>query len=420
MGCAKRRVCVLVFFLLAFMQLIVVRGMSYQPAAKIIVNLPSCTLEYYEGNHLIKEYPVAIGKPSTPTPRGFFSIVEKEANPCWYPPNKKGVVVQSGPDNPLGYRWMGFKGNYGIHGTNEPWAIGSTVSNGCIRMYEEDVEELFHQVPYHTPISITYERVKVRINEMGKASISIYPDVYGVKPLTIEKVKEKLQAEQMSGLMDDDFLEELIVKAKGNPVIVANLYHIIIDNKEVEEYLVSWGDVLYAPVVALSERLGKVIEWDEEKQLVISNHHTVAGIFKNNVLYVAVNDLPQLFNIRESWDKYHHCLRIHTLELWRPGPTVTYQLQLVDDSLYVPLTQVAKVLGKKLNWDTDQTTIWLGCRKINVKILVGEPYVEVNKISEYFNASITLNMALNIVDIHYFCWPVDNSMYLGEMADVRD
>lgn len=420
MGYAKRKVCVLVVFLLALMQLTVVRGLAYQPAAKIIINLPSCMLEYYEGNHLIKEYPVAIGKPSTPTPRGVFSILEKEVNPCWYPPNKKGVVVESGPSNPLGYRWMGFEGTYGIHGTNEPWAIGSTASNGCIRMYERDVEELFSLVPYHTPINITYDRVKVRIDEIGRASIAIYPDVYEIEQLTVSNVKEQLQAKNMSGLIADDFLAQLIVKETGDSFIFANLYHIIIDNKEIECYLVEWGGVIYAPVVTLAERLGRVVEWDEDKQRIVCNQHAVAGMFKNNVLYVAINDLPSLFNIRQSWDKYHHCLRIHTVDLWNPGPTVTYQLQLIDDKPYILLTQVASILGKKLNWNIGQSTAWLGCRKINIKILAGQPYIEVNKISEYFNASATLDMAMNIVDIHYFCWPIDDSMYLGEMADVMD
>jgi lipoprotein-anchoring transpeptidase ErfK/SrfK len=92
-------------------------------ALSIVINLPSRTLELYSGYDLVKAYPVAIGKPSTPTPLGEFSVFEKEMNPAWYPP-RTGEVIPSGPWNPLGYRWVGFYGLVGFHGTNAPWAIG--------------------------------------------------------------------------------------------------------------------------------------------------------------------------------------------------------------------------------------------------------------------------------------------------------
>lgn len=96
----------------------------------------------YQGDVLFKPYPVAIGKPATPTPAGEFAVFEKIINP--------GGI--------LGSRWMGFHivkdGKYGIHGTLSPELIGRAVSNGCVRMYNHDVEEVFAMVSLGTKVTI--------------------------------------------------------------------------------------------------------------------------------------------------------------------------------------------------------------------------------------------------------------------------
>ncbi|NQS75728.1 MAG: L,D-transpeptidase family protein [Peptococcaceae bacterium] len=110
-------------------------------SGQITINLAHRRLSHYEGNRLNKTYPVGVGKSTTPTPMGSYSIVTK--------------VIQ--PGGMLGTRWMGLSiptGNYGIHGTNNPPSIGGYVSNGCIRMYNHDVEELFPRVAIGTPVEI--------------------------------------------------------------------------------------------------------------------------------------------------------------------------------------------------------------------------------------------------------------------------
>ena len=96
----------------------------------------------------IKEYPVALGAPATPTPEGRFILDNnKMINPDWYSP--EGRVYRFGePENILGTRWLGFKEadgrrGFGIHGTSDPASVGTDASNGCIRMNNADVEEVF-------------------------------------------------------------------------------------------------------------------------------------------------------------------------------------------------------------------------------------------------------------------------------------
>ncbi|WP_186429393.1 L,D-transpeptidase [Clostridium sp. BSD9I1] len=106
---------------------------------RIVINTKNLTLTLYSGNNVVKTYPVAVGKPSTPTPLGNFKIVNKAVN----------------PGGPFGVRWMGLSiPHYGIHGTNNPASIGTRVSNGCIRMYNKDVLELANTVPIGTPVQI--------------------------------------------------------------------------------------------------------------------------------------------------------------------------------------------------------------------------------------------------------------------------
>jgi len=417
MRCLKLAVCIMIIVVLSAIRPISIQALDQKSSAKIIVNLPSCTLEYYEDNQLIKEYPVAIGKQSTPTPRGCFNIIDKEINPWWYPPNNRGYVVTSGPHNPLGYRWMGFAANYGIHGTNAPWSIGSVISNGCIRMHEEDVEELFPHIQYNTPVDIIYDRIKIRVDKTGMVSIGIYPDVYACAKITLEQVKHKLMTNNLDGLVDDDFLLQLISEARGEQVLFAKLYNLKINNKEINRYLVEWGTEKYVPILPLAAKLDTNITWDEQQQLVVGKQHAVPGMVKNNILYVGVNYLPTLFGIKQSWDEDNNCLMINAQELLMAGQLVTRDVQQLNDITYVPIIKVAQALGKKLYWEEESKTLWLGSIKISVTMLADKPYIEVSKIGDYFNISVTCDAAQQNLDMNYFPWGIDYSMYLGEMGD---
>lgn len=107
--------------------------------AKITIVKASRLLTILDEDTPIYQYPIAIGKPSTPTPVGNYVIATKISNP--------GGI--------LGSRWLGLNYDaYGIHGTNKPWLIGQMVSNGCIRMHNDNVEMLFSLVILGTPVFI--------------------------------------------------------------------------------------------------------------------------------------------------------------------------------------------------------------------------------------------------------------------------
>jgi lipoprotein-anchoring transpeptidase ErfK/SrfK len=129
--------------------------LGQEPARRLVVSIPDRKIALIEGGKVVKVYPVAVGAPSTPSPRGSFHIASRLDHPTWYQPGK---VVRPGPANPLGTRWIGigYKG-YGIHGTNMPLSIGKAASHGCIRMRNRDVEELFALVEVGDSVELVTE-----------------------------------------------------------------------------------------------------------------------------------------------------------------------------------------------------------------------------------------------------------------------
>lgn len=128
-----------------------------KPDFNILVDLTKTKLYLKSGDNIVKRYTVAIGKKETPTPTGEFKVIDKLVKPTWYqtlPSGVKQVIPGGDPRNELGTRWIGFKPAYGIHGTIEPHLIGQAVSHGCVRMHNQDVEELYETVSSGTPVKI--------------------------------------------------------------------------------------------------------------------------------------------------------------------------------------------------------------------------------------------------------------------------
>lgn len=134
----------------------------------IILNLASMRLFYFPKNqpNYVMSYPVGIGRNDWETPTGNTKITEKKKDPVWRVPlsilkehAKKGDplprIVPAGPDNPLGQYAMRLGiPSYLIHGTNKPYGVGMQISHGCVRLYPENIEDLFKVTPVGTPVKI--------------------------------------------------------------------------------------------------------------------------------------------------------------------------------------------------------------------------------------------------------------------------
>ncbi len=126
----------------------------------IVVDKANHRLTLYNNMEVEKQYPVAVGSPSWPTPSGTFKIVSKQKHPTWVNPGTSWAAnmppyIPPGPGNPLGTRALGTSApGVFIHGTYSSWSVGRSVSHGCIRMYIKDAEDLFERVEVGIPVLI--------------------------------------------------------------------------------------------------------------------------------------------------------------------------------------------------------------------------------------------------------------------------
>lgn len=146
----------------------------------IVLNVPEMRLYYYPPKEKGKlqevfTYPLGVGREGWSTPYMKTIIVEKKVNPNWYPPKSilkeheeagdpLPKIVKPGPENPLGnYAMRLGRRDYLIHGTNKPNGIGMRISHGCIRLYPEDIKELFSKVSLKTPVNIINQPYKIGV-----------------------------------------------------------------------------------------------------------------------------------------------------------------------------------------------------------------------------------------------------------------
>lgn len=135
----------------------------------IVVNIGDLHLYWFAKDSAPRAYPIGIAKDGYSTPLGVTTVKAKKEKPTWLPgesarrddPTLKSVIPP-GPDNPLGEYalYLGWP-SYLIHGTNEPRGVGRHSSRGCIRLYPDDIAELYESVELGTPVRVVNEPVKL-------------------------------------------------------------------------------------------------------------------------------------------------------------------------------------------------------------------------------------------------------------------
>ena len=132
----------------------------------IVVHVDSNRLDLYEGFSVSRSWSVATAKPGWVTPDGEWTLYRKAENPTWHNPALDSwgadlpAVVPGGPGNPMGTRalYITAPGLIRIHGTTTPSSIGTYASHGCIRMHNEEIEQLYDLVPVGTKVIIVGTR----------------------------------------------------------------------------------------------------------------------------------------------------------------------------------------------------------------------------------------------------------------------
>lgn len=135
---------------------------DYSPGTIVVKTSERRLYLVLDDGHAVR-YPVGVGKAGKQW-AGTTKIDGKYRQPAWAPPadvkrdnpNIPDVIAGGSPANPMGVAAMTLAGGeYAIHGTNRPGSIGGYVSYGCVRMYNEDISDLFERVPVGTKVVVT-------------------------------------------------------------------------------------------------------------------------------------------------------------------------------------------------------------------------------------------------------------------------
>ena len=204
------------------------------PRKGIVINLATMRLFQYKGNgetSAVVTYPVGVGTEDRPSPIGQMRIERKVSRPTWYVPTsiakahlKKGdvlpAIVPPGPDNPLGEcaLYLSAQG-YLIHGTNKPASIGLQATNGCFRLYPEDIKKLYEITPVKTSVNIVRQPYL-----LGQSKGVVYLEVHGqteeLDKAELDKVYRKLKnlEKDVGRPLDWNKVKKTLAEARGIPV----------------------------------------------------------------------------------------------------------------------------------------------------------------------------------------------------------
>ncbi len=206
------------------------------PRNGIVINLAAMRLFQFKGagdRQIVSTYPVGVGTEERPSPQGAMRVERKTSRPTWHVPAsiardrlKKGdplpATVLPGPKNPLGeYALYLSAQSYLIHGTNKPASIGLKATNGCIRLYPEDIKKLYESTPVKTPVTIVNQPYLIGQND-GVLYMEVHGSSEDLDSAELDRVYARLKAvEKKAGRpLDWSKIKNVLAEARGIPVPV--------------------------------------------------------------------------------------------------------------------------------------------------------------------------------------------------------
>lgn len=208
----------------------------------IVINIPELRLYDFTQPGQVFIYPVALGRQGWRTPVSETYVYKKKEKPTWHVPQsirkhyqeKYGKelprVVGPGPDNPLGrYAVYLHKSGYLIHGTNRPETIGHFVSSGCIRMYPDNIKQVFGHAQQGVPVHIIYSTYKAGWLD-NKLYLSAYKpvehkdDLYNVHHRSLDEVLEAAKQQRKQPITVNHTKKQAVVNnGRGIPTRIGHI-----------------------------------------------------------------------------------------------------------------------------------------------------------------------------------------------------
>lgn len=390
---------------------------SEEPSKEIILNIPTLNLILKENGEIVKEYPVAVGKSITQTPIGKFKIINKVINPTWYP--KGNPPIPPGPDNPLGYRWLGFHEGYGIHGNNNPKSIGTFVSLGCVRLHNKDIEELFERVDIGVPVTINYETMIVKETVYGEKYLEVYPDIYKLEVNTRENIIKKLMEENIQ--ITSAKFERIFSKINREKVVFSPGYLVVVNNKVASSKGYSSGEDIFVDYKIIEKLMQKKLLLNFDKQeVLIGEKCSLPAKNIDEKLFVSLKSLSDVIGGSLNIDHSKERAELNIVFTYLNGVLITGDVFVLDETLYLPLRLLADNLGYEVNWDSESQEAVIGGQSISGILKNGKTYINVFEAEKIFHIDVKWegNSKINVNSIRCFIdgrIPVENVIFKGEM-----
>lgn len=220
------------------------------PHSGITLNIAEYRMFYYSPNGKIYSFAHGVGRQDWNTPLGKTTIQKKVKDPVWRPPESirrehaalgdpLPEVVPAGIHNPLGAYalYLNLPGDYRIHGTDidKIFGIGMQITHGCVRMYPEDIDQLFHLVSEGTPVYIVKQPIKVGWLD-NVLYVESHPNLEGEETTLDQRLYSAVALIQKANNnqlpeFDQAALKESLEKQNGNPTAI---YERVISPEEAE------------------------------------------------------------------------------------------------------------------------------------------------------------------------------------------
>lgn len=388
---SKTRTLLVIFIAIVFILQIVPTKYSIaeEEYREIVLNIPSLQLQLIKNGVTVKTYPVAVGKTISQTPIGKFKIISKVINPTWIPKGKP--PVPSGPDNPLGYRWLGFHEGYGIHGNNNPKSIGTFVSLGCIRLHNKDIEELFKLVNIGDSVTIKYDTMIVKEIVCGEKYMEIYPDVYNLSANKKEKILKKLKDEDIN--IEHERLNRVLNSINKKKVLLFPGYRLIFNGEIISvSGLVFENDIYFKYEIMKNLFKDKIYYNIEDGSVLIGDGHMIPAREIDGMIHIPVKYLAEFLGADLKISSMDEEIELNANGMiFLNDSFITSDIYISNDEVYLPLRLLAKCLGFKVSWDSQRNKAVIGEYEVKGIISRGRTYVHPSEAEMIFDIKVFLD-----------------------------
>lgn len=339
---------------------------------RIEIDILSKSLYFYENNNIIKKYPVAVGKASTQTPVGEYKVINKLVNPYY----SKKKIAGGSPQNPLGSRWMGFKPSYGIHGNNNPKSIGTFVSEGCVRMYDKDVKELYEKVTLGTPVVIKYEPIQIKSDiEKSNLIIIVYPDTYKQIPNLEKLVDDKLKELNFMEKIEANRLSILKKLLNKELVVFSDKWIYMINGNYITNDVISKDDALYVNLDKICNYLNIDILATESVETVQILNNNISIIENEGSRYITVSSLEDNLGGTHKINSDQQLINLDLSYILYNSKFVKGGIIDIEGDEAISLEAINNMFYGELSTSKDKNSVIVNNKEIEYKTVNSKPYV---------------------------------------------